>query len=107
MKLLLDENLAPRLCDDAADLYPGSLHVRAVGLLGAADEAVWAFALNNGFAIASKHSDFQQRAVLRGLRRSSSGSGWGMARPRTSRGSSASQLSACEKDLDAAVLILD
>jgi hypothetical protein len=32
MKLLLDQNLSPRLCDRLADLFPGSAHVDLLGL---------------------------------------------------------------------------
>ena len=37
MKLLFDQNLSPRLVHLLADLYPGSTHVRDVGL-GEADD---------------------------------------------------------------------
>lgn len=66
MKLLFDENLAPRLAAALADAYPLSAHVHQCGLAGADDEAVWQFAKHNGFAIVSKDSDFQERSVLRG-----------------------------------------
>ncbi len=66
MKLLLDENLSPRLTASIGDLYPGSLHVEECGLDGAADEQVWRFAGENGFAIVSKDSDFSELSVLRG-----------------------------------------
>jgi predicted nuclease of predicted toxin-antitoxin system len=32
LKLLVDENLAPGLAEQIADLFPGSVHVTAVGL---------------------------------------------------------------------------
>ena len=37
MKLLIDENLAPWLVEALSDLYPGSMHVRDVGLQRAHD----------------------------------------------------------------------
>lgn len=66
MKLLLDENLAPRLAHTLADLYPGSCHVDDCGLKQASDHDVWEYALAHGFVIASKDSDFEQRSLLRG-----------------------------------------
>jgi predicted nuclease of predicted toxin-antitoxin system len=36
------------------------------GLLGLPDEDVWDYARTNGFTIASKDSDFQQRSLLYG-----------------------------------------
>lgn len=64
MKLLLDENLAPRLAASLSDLYPGSEHVRSCDLGGADDNAVWEHAKAHGFAIVSKDSDFAERSVL-------------------------------------------
>ena len=66
MKLLLDENLSPRLVEAFGDLFPGSVHVHEVGLGGVEDAAVWAYAKAHGFAIASKDSDFAERSVLEG-----------------------------------------
>jgi predicted nuclease of predicted toxin-antitoxin system len=66
VKLLFDENLAPRLAGDVADLYPGSAHVRDFGLRSADDEAVWARAADGGFVIVTKDDDFRQRSFLRG-----------------------------------------
>lgn len=66
MKLLFDENLAPRLATALCDLYPGSAHVRDCGLRGTSDDEVWQYALKNGFAIVSRDSDFAQRSSLRG-----------------------------------------
>lgn len=66
MKLLLDENLSPRLTALIGDLYPGSCHVEDCGLLNAPDEEVWRFAAENGFAIVSKDSDFSELSALHG-----------------------------------------
>ncbi len=66
MKLLLDQNLAFTLAAGLVDLFPGSSHVRDVGLERADDEAVWAFARDHGYTIASKDSDFRQRSFLYG-----------------------------------------
>ena len=66
MKLLLDQNLSPRLTKSLAKLYPGSKHVRDVGLQNAMDDAVWSYARKNGFVIVSKDADFHQRSFLLG-----------------------------------------
>ncbi len=49
----------------AAD-YPGSLHVRDVGLQAADDATIWSYCAQHGLAIVSKDSDFQHRAMLHG-----------------------------------------
>jgi predicted nuclease of predicted toxin-antitoxin system len=67
VKLLLDENLSYRLLDRVAKRFPGSAHLRTVGLEGAGDETVWAYASEHGFALISKDSDFHQRAFLFGF----------------------------------------
>lgn len=66
MKLLFDQNLSPRLPRLLSDLYPGSIHVRDVGLKDASDTAIWRYAQENKFVIVSKDSDFQQRSLLLG-----------------------------------------
>jgi predicted nuclease of predicted toxin-antitoxin system len=64
--LLFDENLSHKLPAKLADVYPGSAHVRQVGLLGAGDERIWDYAVRNGLVIVSKDDDFRQRSFLRG-----------------------------------------
>ena len=66
MKLLFDENLSPRLVQAIADLYPDSRHTRDCGLRGASDDQIWRYAMQQGFAIVSKDSDFRQRSILHG-----------------------------------------
>lgn len=66
MKLLFDQNLSPRLPRLLADLYPGSVHVRAVGLKEASDAEIWEYAKENALTIVSKDSDFQQHSYLFG-----------------------------------------
>lgn len=66
MRLLVDQNLSPRLLDALADLYPGSIHVRNVGLGAANDDAVWDYAAREGLAILSKDADFHQRSFVFG-----------------------------------------
>jgi predicted nuclease of predicted toxin-antitoxin system len=64
VRLLFDQNLAPRLARSLADLYPDSAHVRDVGLANADDVAVWEYAKQNALAIVSKDADFHQRSFL-------------------------------------------
>jgi predicted nuclease of predicted toxin-antitoxin system len=66
MKFLFDENLSHRLVGQLATEFPGSAHVRDVGLATASDSTVWAYAAAHGFVIVSKDSDFQHRALLHG-----------------------------------------
>lgn len=49
-----------------SDLYPGSIHVRDVGMKDAPDTMVWDHAEKNGFTIVSKDADFQRRNLLLG-----------------------------------------
>ena len=58
MKLLFDENLSPKLPRLVAATFPGSLHVRDLGLMGCADEEIWNYASANGFTIVSKDNGF-------------------------------------------------
>ena len=67
MKLLFDSNLSHHLVQTLASLYPGSEHVRNLGLARAGDEAIWSLARENGFTIVSKDSDFHQRSFLYGF----------------------------------------
>jgi predicted nuclease of predicted toxin-antitoxin system len=66
MKLLLDENISPKLAAKLSDIYPDSAHVRQFGLTRKDDLEVWRFGKANGFAIVSKDSDFNQFSLLWG-----------------------------------------
>lgn len=66
MKLLLDQNLSPRLIKRLADLFPGSVHVQMAGLDSASDEELWQYARQNGLVIVTKDEDFNDLSVLRG-----------------------------------------
>jgi predicted nuclease of predicted toxin-antitoxin system len=67
VKLLLDENLPARLVRVLADAFPGSEHVKGVGLEASPDSEVWSYAREHGFALVSKDSDFQQMSFLLGF----------------------------------------
>jgi predicted nuclease of predicted toxin-antitoxin system len=66
VKLLFDENLSYRLVGALDNIYPGSAHVRDVGLLGAGDSRIWEHAASNGLLLTSKDTDFYQRSLLFG-----------------------------------------
>lgn len=66
LKLLYDQNLPARFVTSLADLFPGSEHLKRVGLATADDRIVWDYAGNNGFAVISKDSDFHQMSFLYG-----------------------------------------
>jgi predicted nuclease of predicted toxin-antitoxin system len=66
MKLLFDENLSPKLPQLFAKQFPGSAHVRELGLKGRSDAEIFNHARDNDFTIVSKDSDFYQRTLLYG-----------------------------------------
>ena len=51
MKLLFDENLSHKLAGLLDGIFPGSTHVRFVGLETANDSEVWKYAKNNELII--------------------------------------------------------
>ena len=67
MKLLFDENLSHELVNDVAGEYPGSTHVRDVGLRGAEDQQIWDYARTHDFVIVSKDTDFRERSYVEGF----------------------------------------
>jgi len=66
MKLLLDQNRSFKVCRSLDDLFPGTTHVRIVGLADASDRTVWEYAKINGFVLTSLDSDFAEMAALLG-----------------------------------------
>jgi predicted nuclease of predicted toxin-antitoxin system len=66
VRLLFDENLSPKLVEALGKEYPGSLHVRSVGLRGAEDTRIWGYAREHRLTIVSKDNDFRQRSFLEG-----------------------------------------
>jgi predicted nuclease of predicted toxin-antitoxin system len=58
LKLLVDENLPPRLPHDLADLFPESIHVSMAGLGSTPDSDIWEYAKTHGFAFLTKDKDF-------------------------------------------------
>src|SRR5438105_908144 len=66
MRLLFDQNLSFKLCQELADLFPESGQVRRLGLAEAEDRAVWQYAKAGGFTLVSQDSDFADMATLLG-----------------------------------------
>ena len=67
MKLLLDQNVSPRLVARLSGLYPGTAHVQDLGLDTASDDEIWEHARDNDFVIVTKDSDFGDMGVVRGF----------------------------------------
>lgn len=66
MKLLVDENLPPRLVHELADLFPDSIHVNSVGFGSTPDGLIWEYAQTHGFAFLTKDKDFASLSFARG-----------------------------------------
>ena len=58
MKLLLDENLSPRLVPRLLSLFGKLTHVRDIGLQRSDDTAIWEWAKRNGYSVITTDSDF-------------------------------------------------
>ncbi len=67
MKLLLDNNLSPRLVARLASLYPNSTHVATIGMDVASDVEVWTYAQQGGYYLVTKDSDFNELLVTKGF----------------------------------------
>jgi predicted nuclease of predicted toxin-antitoxin system len=60
IRLLFDENTAPKLVSALEDLFPGSQHVVEAGLASLADIQIWEFAKENNFIVVTKDRDFRE-----------------------------------------------
>ncbi len=67
MKLLFDANLSPSLVAHLRSHYPGSLHIRDVGLGASSDAQIWDHAKAGEFIIVSKDTDFRERSFIEGF----------------------------------------
>lgn len=65
VRLLLDEMLSEHLLPGLSRRFPDSAHVRSVGLGGASDTALWAYARQGAFLLVTKDEDFVTLSVLR------------------------------------------
>jgi len=66
VKLLFDENLSYKLAVVLESEYPGSVHVRDIGMRGADDSKIWDFGRDHGFVVVSKDTDFRERSFMEG-----------------------------------------
>ena len=66
MTLLFDQNLSHRLLIALEDLFPGSLHVRLLGVSEADDLAIWDYAKAHNLVIVTQDSDYSDWNKLRG-----------------------------------------
>ncbi|MGI8742054.1 MAG: DUF5615 family PIN-like protein [Bryobacteraceae bacterium] len=66
MKLLVDENLAPRRAAGLADLFPGSIHVSSAELGRTPDGAIWVYAKTHRFTFLTKDKDFASLSITWG-----------------------------------------
>jgi predicted nuclease of predicted toxin-antitoxin system len=66
MRLLFDQNLSHRLVAALADLFPGSQHVRSLGLAEAEDLSIWDYAKSNDLIIVTQDTDYADWNKLRG-----------------------------------------
>ena len=66
MKLLLDQHFSYKLVPLLESAFPGTVHVRSLGLDTRDDNAIWEFARAGGFAIVTKDEDFQVLSFTRG-----------------------------------------
>lgn len=67
MKLLLDQNLPSRALRNLEISFPGSAHVKDIGLQTAGDIDLWTHAVQHGFSIVTKDVDFRDIVGLRGF----------------------------------------
>ncbi len=66
MRLLLDQNLSHRLLGELDDQFPGSLHVRFLGLAESNDLDIWNYAIAHELTIVTQDSDYSDWNKLRG-----------------------------------------
>jgi predicted nuclease of predicted toxin-antitoxin system len=66
LKLLVDENLAPRLAEGLADLFAGSMHVTEARLGSTPDAIIWEFAKLHSFTFLTKDKDFASLSLAWG-----------------------------------------
>lgn len=66
MKLLLDQNLSHRLCGRLADVFPGSVQARLIGMDRSDDTQLWQHAKAQGLVIVTQDVDFVNMSLLHG-----------------------------------------
>ena len=66
MRLIFDQNLSPDLPSLLKDLFPESLHVLELELDAINDRAIWNFAIQHGYDIATKDKDYEDLSEILG-----------------------------------------
>jgi predicted nuclease of predicted toxin-antitoxin system len=66
MRLLFDQNLSHRLVQALEDIFPGSSHVRLLGMAEADDLTIWNYAKAHHLVIVTQDSDYSDWNKLRG-----------------------------------------
>lgn len=64
--LLLDENLSESVVPAIVDVFPGSVHLRTLGLGGVADREVWETAKRRDLILLTRDSDFETLSLMFG-----------------------------------------
>lgn len=64
MRLLFDENLSHHLVERLAAIYPGSQHVRQLGMKSAPDRIVLGYAEMMEMVLVTKDTDFDDLGIL-------------------------------------------
>jgi len=67
MKLLIDQNLSPKLSKLLHKRFPDSKHIKFLGLNDASDLEIFEYAKANSFAILTFDSDFMDLNLLHGM----------------------------------------
>jgi predicted nuclease of predicted toxin-antitoxin system len=67
MKLLLDNNLSPKLVTHLADVFPECSHVALLSMERSSDPQVWNAAREHGYTLVSKDSDFNDLLTANGF----------------------------------------
>lgn len=66
MKFLIDHNLSPKLVKHLSGWFPGSVHTEELGFGRTSDHDLWQHALENGYSILTKDTDYEHISILRG-----------------------------------------
>jgi predicted nuclease of predicted toxin-antitoxin system len=67
MKLLFDQNISYRILKNLPEIYSGSSHIKAEGLINAPDFAIWEYAKLHQFMIVTQDSDFNDIYLIKGF----------------------------------------
>jgi predicted nuclease of predicted toxin-antitoxin system len=67
MKLLFDQNLSFRLAEKLEEAFPGSAHVRLLGMDTDEDRLIWQYAKEHHFTIVTQDADFELLSQLYGF----------------------------------------